>query len=54
MMQTLKVKLEATSEQYQALLKTMHQFNAACNFVAEKAFELYTANKIELQKVVYH
>ncbi len=54
MMQTLKVKLETTPEQYQALLKTMHQFNAACNFVAEKAFELHTANKIELQKVVYH
>jgi len=54
MMQTLKVKLEATPEQYQALLKTMHQFNAACNFVAEKAFELHTANKIELQRVVYH
>jgi putative transposase len=54
MMQTLKVKLETTPEQAQALLKTMHQFNAACNFVAEKAFELHTANKIELQKVVYH
>jgi predicted transposase len=53
-MQTLKVKLETTPEQAQALLKTMHQFNAACNFVAEKAFELHTANKIELQKVVYH
>ena len=53
-MQTLKVKLETTPEQKQALLKTMHQFNAACNFVAEKAFELHTANKIELQKVVYH
>lgn len=53
-MQTLKVKLKTEPEQYQALLKTMHQFNAACNFVAEKAFELHTANKIELQKVVYH
>lgn len=54
MMQTLKVKLETTPEQAQALHKTMHQFNAARNFVAEKAFELHTANKIELQKVVYH
>ncbi len=44
-MRTLKVKLEATPEQAQALLKTMHQFNAACNFVAEKAFELHTANQ---------
>jgi predicted transposase len=31
----------------------MHQFNAACNYVGEKAFELHTANKIELQKIVY-
>lgn len=54
MMQTLKVKLETTPEQFQALFETMHQFNAACNYVAEKAFELHTANKIELQKIVYH
>ena len=54
MMQTLKVKLETTLEQSTALLETMHQFNAACNYVAEKAFELHTANKIELQKIVYH
>mgnify|MGYP001324213488 FL=1 len=54
MMQTLKVKLEPTEEQAQAIRETMHQFNAACDFVAEKAFELHTANKIELQKVVYY
>ena len=54
MMQTLKVKLEPTPEQVQAIRETMHQFNAACNFVADKAFELRTANKIELQKVVYY
>ena len=53
-MQTLKVKLEPSAEDSQALLETMHQFNAACNYVAEKAFELHTANKIRLQKVVYH
>ena len=54
MMQTLKVKLEPTQEQAQAIHETMHQFNAACNFVADKAFELHTANKIELQKIVYY
>jgi putative transposase len=54
MMQTLKVKLETTPEQAQALLKTMHQFNAACNYIADVAFKFHTANKIELQKVVYH
>ncbi len=53
MMQTLKVKLNISVEDSRALLETMHQFNAACNYVAEKAFELRTANKIELQKIVY-
>ncbi len=53
-MQTLKVKLQTSPEEAEALRKTMHQFNAACNFVAEKAFELHTANKIKLQKVVYY
>jgi len=54
MMQTLKVKLDTTTEDSRALLETMHQFNAACNYVAEKAFELHTANKIKLQKIVYY
>ncbi|MDF0591921.1 transposase, partial [Methanotrichaceae archaeon Mx] len=53
-MQMLKVKLEPTPEQVQAIRETMHQFNTACNFVADKAFELHTANKIKLQKVVYY
>src|SRR5574344_275398 len=53
MMQTLKVKLDTSAENNRALLETMHQFNAACNYVGEKAFELHTANKIELQKIVY-
>jgi len=52
-MQTLKVKLDTSAENNRALLETMHQFNAACNYVGEKAFELHTANKIELQKIVY-
>lgn len=54
MMQTLKVKLGTSSEESKALLETMHQFNAACNFVAEKAYEMHTANKIKLQPFVYH
>ncbi len=48
------VKIETTPEQAQALHKTMHQFNAACNDVAKTAFELRCANKIDLQKVVYY
>jgi putative transposase len=32
----------------------MHRFNEACNYIANIAFERKTANKIELQKVVYY
>ena len=54
MMQTLMVKVETTPEQAEALHKTMHHFNAACNDVAKTAFDLRLANKIELQKTVYY
>lgn len=47
------LKLTPTSEQYSALLATMERFNAACNAIARVAFELKTANKIRLQRVVY-
>jgi IS605 OrfB family transposase len=51
---TLKIKLQPSSEQHQALLETMEQFNAACNYIAQIAFEHRLANKVELQKLVYH
>jgi putative transposase len=53
MMQTLKVKVEVKPEQAKALHETMHQFNAACNYVAGVAFDMHTANKIKLQPFVY-
>ena len=53
-MQTLKVKVVVEPEQAKALHETMHQFNAACNYVAEIAFQMHTANKIKLQPIVYH
>ena len=53
MMQTLKVKVEVKPEQAKALHETMHQFNAACNYVADVAFNMHTANKIKLQPFVY-
>jgi putative transposase len=53
MMQTLKVKIVVEPEQAKALHETMHQFNAACNYVAEVAFNMHTANKIKLQPIVY-
>src|SRR5260370_40917559 len=53
MEQTMLLKLVPTTEQHQALLETMHAFNAACNYVAGIAYAQKTANKFELQKVVY-
>ena len=47
------LKLTPTEEQHHALLETMHAFNAACNYVASVAFAEKTANKFELQKLVY-
>src|SRR2546428_5683568 len=53
MKQTMLLKLAPTEEQHHALLDTMHAFNAACNYVASVAFAEKTANKFELQKLVY-
>jgi putative transposase len=50
----LPIKLAPSAEQTELLLKTTHQFNAACNEIAETAFQLHTANKIKLQKHVYY
>lgn len=54
MKQTLMIKLDTSEEQHKTLLETMHRFNEACNYIANIAFEKKTANKIELQKVVYY
>src|SRR5436305_9821292 len=53
MKQTMLLKLLPTTEQHQALLETMHAFNQAANSVASVAFAEKTANKFELQKLVY-
>jgi putative transposase len=53
MKQTMLLKLAPTTEQHQALLETMHVFNEAANFVASVAWASKTANKFELQKLVY-
>src|SRR3989442_5836328 len=53
MKQTMLLKLAPTTEQAQALLDTMHAFNEAANYVASVAFAEKTANKFELQKLVY-
>jgi len=51
---TLKIKLAPDQQQHQALLKTMHTFNKACNDIAETVFKHQCANKINLQKLVYY
>jgi predicted transposase len=53
MKQTMLLKLAPTEDQHRALLDTMHAFNAASTHVAEIAFAEKTANKFELQKLVY-
>ena len=53
MKQTMLLKLAPTTEQSQALLETMHAFNAGANYVAEFAFSEQSANKFELQKWTY-
>jgi IS605 OrfB family transposase len=53
MKQTMLLKLAPSPEQYSALLETMRTFNAACNDIAQTAFEHQTANKFALQKLVY-
>lgn len=54
MKQTLVLKLEADEAQEKTLLTTMEAFNSACQYVADKAFEYKTANKIMLQTLVYN
>jgi predicted transposase len=51
---TLPVKLAPSPEQSAALLETMERFNFACNALAATAFRERCANKIALQKLVYH
>lgn len=47
------LKLIPAPEQHAALLETMRVFNTACNHVTQVAFEQHSANKFELQKLVY-
>jgi len=54
MKQTLLVKLAPTPDQHAALLRTLEQFNAACNAIAAVAFAATCAGKLDLQKLVYY
>ena len=54
MKQTLLVKLAPTRDDHAALLRTLAAFNAACNAIAEVAYEQRVANKLRLQPLVYY
>jgi len=54
MLQALPVKLETSDDEKALLLATMRKYNEAANFLAELAFGLKIANKVELQKKFYH
>ena len=50
----IQIKLLPTPEQADALEETMRHFNAACNWVAERAFERQLANRYALHKRYYY
>ncbi len=54
MLLTLQLKLVPSDEQKVVLLKTMEQYNAACNYISEVAFESKTFGKVGLQKLAYY
>ena len=47
------VKLLVSPEERERLLATMRRVNEACSWLAERAFELQTADKLRLQKLHY-
>ena len=51
---TLQTQIFPNNAQAVKLLDTLKAFNGACHWLAEKAFELKCANKIELQKLFYY
>ena len=53
MKQVIVIKLEPSPQQHEALLKTVEQFNRACQYAADVAYEKRLANKIALQPLVY-
>jgi len=54
MLCTMKIKLVPSQEQFDALLRTMKQFNLACNQISKIAFDSKTFSKIKLQKICYY
>jgi len=51
---TMFLKLHPTEQQKEVLLRTMEQFNAACNYVSEVAFKEQTASQVKLHHLTYY
>jgi predicted transposase len=51
---TLQIQLLPDSQQNHQLKSTIERFNHACSWLAERAFELKTANRITLQQHYYY
>lgn len=51
---TLQTQLFPDEKQAELLKDTIRNFNTACNWLAEKAFEKQTSNKVKLQKEFYY
>jgi IS605 OrfB family transposase len=54
MLCTVKIKLLTTVEQHSWLLETMKQFNFACNYISNIAFNIKNFSKFALQQVAYY
>jgi putative transposase len=50
---TLQLQLLPGKDQANSLKATIENFNAACNWLSSKAFELQLANKVKLQQLFY-
>jgi len=50
----MKIKLLPTSEQTEQLLATMKQFNSACDYISEIAFNEKSFTQVKLHKLTYY
>jgi putative transposase len=54
MLLTASIRLLADTDQKKSLLKSMYQFNSACNWISEFAFANSMFSKVKLQKAIYY
>jgi IS605 OrfB family transposase len=54
MLLTTSIKLLSTADQKKKLLRSMHGFNEACNWISQFAFSNAIFSKVKLQKAIYY